>query len=561
MKKHFKSLIALFLMAIATILIVPKTFAIKSDATGTVNISGIKEDNTNVAIYKIIDVNIDDNVEQPKQPVYTWVKSVGEWLCGTVDSEGKCTGTYKDYVKRTGTGTEQDPYVYEVTDTFNDSLSDTTGIAGFYEALKDAITGTNPSITGLSTIYNGTTNAGSLEVKNVAMGGYLAIITGTNYTYRPTVVNVYPKSNNGSWAVTGGNAVAKSTSPQIVKKVENADAATAGIGTVLDFSIDVDVPNYIEGLKSKDITITDTFSDGLTFNVNSLEVYGVLGNLYDSEGKVITANLKTINATVGTTINDYTLKSTSVGGFTITINLDEYKNLIAKGYSKLYIKYTGTVNSEAVVHNAETNTATLVYSTDPSKEDVTKKDEVKVYTYGINITKIDKKKTEDGKTIYLPNAVFNIADENGLTLQFICISGSHYRLATYTIDENEKITWESGSTPDVKTDDDGTLVIDGLDVGEYTVTETKAPEGYVKLNGSFTIKIQDDAVDGDVDVKPLAANKGYVTETVENTTGFELPVTGGIGTLLFSVLGIVFMGVAVSLVRNILKNKKVQSNI
>ena len=41
--------------------------------------------------------------------------------------------------------------------------------------------------------------------------------------------------------------------------------------------------------------------------------------------------------------------------------------------------------------------------------------------------------------------------------------------------------------------------------------------------------------------------------------GFQLPVTGGIGTLIFSVLGIVFMGVAISLVRSIFKNKKVEN--
>ncbi len=48
-----------------------------------------------------------------------------------------------------------------------------------------------------------------------------------------------------------------------------------------------------------------------------------------------------------------------------------------------------------------------------------------------------------------------------------------------------------------------------------------------------------------------------VTLTVENNSGFQLPVTGGMGTALFTGVGVVLMGVAIVLVIVAVKKKKV----
>ena len=101
----------------------------------------------------------------------------------------------------------------------------------------------------------------------------------------------------------------------------------------------------------------------------------------------------------------------------------------------------------------------------------------------------------------------------------------------------------------------GKLILSGLDAGTYTLTETKAPAGYVTLGAPKTITITDDkpAMEGDtanskpnglVDDGENSADgiDGYYELDVANSKGFTLPSTGGMGTVLFTAIGIVLMG-------------------
>ncbi|MBO1003351.1 SpaH/EbpB family LPXTG-anchored major pilin [Pseudogracilibacillus auburnensis] len=73
-----------------------------------------------------------------------------------------------------------------------------------------------------------------------------------------------------------------------------------------------------------------------------------------------------------------------------------------------------------------------------------------------------------------------------------------------------------------------------LDYGNYTLHETKAPNGYRKLTKPIEVTI-----DGE---------NSNVTITVDNSkSGWELPKTGGIGTILFTLIGLTFMGSALYL--------------
>lgn len=51
-------------------------------------------------------------------------------------------------------------------------------------------------------------------------------------------------------------------------------------------------------------------------------------------------------------------------------------------------------------------------------------------------------------------------------------------------------------------------------------------------------------------------NKGFATTTIINRKGFNLPVTGGFGTLLFSGIGVLLVLAGVSVLFSLKKKNK-----
>ena len=522
MMKIFKNIILVFLL-IAALVVVPKTFADITDTSkGTISISGVKENNTAVKIYKLIDVHFDTaaDKQQPTEPVYTWVEKVGKWL-----SESEKYSKYVDAVKdEKGNVTG-----YNVAEAFNKALSNGKDIAEFYGDLED-----NLSTLGLTAIED-TSKKGTYTRSGMDMGHYMVTFESpeNKYTYRPTSVNLVPEYNKdtNAWNISEGKGVAKSTTPQVDKKVEGGNqdgtVATAGIGSEVKYTVDIDVPNFTtDGFAQ--ITVSDRFSTGLTYN-NNLKIYGVYDGTQETDALVAGTHY---------TITTHTTNNIA-DGFDIIINEEQYKNLVnsdGNRFEELHITYSGTVNENAKVTDPITNDVTYNYGGDPKHDTVT------VYTYGLDLLKYEK----GDESHFLKGAIFNIKDKDGNILKFSTIDGAtkgHYRL-------------DANGTTDVEVDDDGTLVIEGLNTGDYSIVEIKAPEGgYIKLLNPIPAKIADDNFDGIID----GEEDRFLYKGIPNSKGFELPVTGGMGTLLFSVLGIVFMGIAVALIRNILKNKKVEN--
>ena len=100
---------------------------------------------------------------------------------------------------------------------------------------------------------------------------------------------------------------------------------------------------------------------------------------------------------------------------------------------------------------------------------------------------------------------------------------------------------------DVIVDENGYLTLDGLDAGTYYLTEEKAPDGYVKLQNPIEIVIEDKDMNGKVEEGESEFSDGYMPVTVKNDAGFILPVTGGMGTTLFNIVGVVLMSSGVLL--------------
>lgn len=128
----------------------------------------------------------------------------------------------------------------------------------------------------------------------------------------------------------------------------------------------------------------------------------------------------------------------------------------------------------------------------------------------------------------------------------------------------------AGGTSILAVNNVGELYVQGIDEGTYVLKETKAPTGgYILPSGNITITIEEkDAIkdgllsNGDVSVSTTGSTEidntlslvdNKVVIKIKNNKGgtFDLPVTGGTGTIMFTMGGLVLMaGACVLFLKN-----------
>lgn len=337
---------------------------------------------------------------------------------------------------------------------------------------------------------------------------------------------------------TDEEIIIKADKPSVEKKIDgdkDTDAGTTGlvdnntaaIGDDVPFVITSTVPST-NGYKSYKMIFTDTLSNGLTYNADSL---------------VVTA---TKDGTVETLVKgtDYTVMQ---DGQVITF---KFENVKGWDGSKLEIRYTATVNDKAAIGAAgNENKVDLEYSNNPTQESSSEKtpeDKTRTFVTQFKLVKVD---ADDNSK--LEGVEFELT---GTKLNTVLVTDADGNRTVQVTEENVKIT--------VKTDANGEVKFTGLAAGEYTLTETKPLDGYNILPEPIKITIDwtapaDETKDCTWSYKQgegesatdLKLVEGVATITVENQGGQELPSTGGIGTTIFYVVGgLLVVGAAVLLV-------------
>lgn len=548
MKTNFLKRLAALCIALIMALGMTMTVSadISADATGTISVTGAEAD-VRVTAYRLMDVNYDTTANQPKDPVYTWVDGIADWV----------RNNYQDYI-----GKDPDNSVQEA---FNSTAVDTE-IAAFYDALAAQIRSNKITLDSKPATAD---TAGNANITGLQMGNYLVLVENGLRVYRPSAVNLVPVWDevDKTWEMSTPAVVdPKSEELTITKAAETSDDKdlTASIGDTVNYTVTADVPGYPANTlaQNKIFNIYDTLQTGLTLEAGSFQVTGYVGgtptNLTEENTGDKYYTLKTDAAT------DLDSKVVS---FSIVFKYDALKDGSGVRFDKVQVKYNAMVDADAQAFKPNTdtgnlgNTAKLSYGNNPYAENATHKnktDEAKVYTYGVNISKVDAK----NEHTFLPGAEFTISEsrDGANPIKFVKDSDGVYRKAV-TEDEVAAtatlIVGESG-------DQTGKLALEGLDAGTYYLTETKAPGGYNKLGSPVEITITDIEPNGIVNDGIEAADgteaadgaDGYTDVIVKNSQGFQLPTTGGIGTVIFTACGVLLMGLGAAVIAFVLMRRR-----
>lgn len=356
---------------------------------------------------------------------------------------------------------------------------------------------------------NATSDGTELKFTNLQYGYYVVTSTQGNGA------NITVTSTNPNASI-----VDKNQTPPLDDLTKTVDDDDVKIGDTATYTVKFKTANYEgEGSAAKQITdyiIKDTLPEFLT-------------------------NVTVTKITIGGTeykVNDAVPQFTNK---TITIPWvgDNGESLYANG-AEVVITYTATVTEKAAIDGqGNKNTVSVTYKTSDGEKtpDKNTADEV-IYTYAIAIKKVsDKGANLAGAEFTLPFYVKSAADTDGAYIYAGTVEGE-------------------GLTNKLTTPASGLLIIKGVEKGDYSITESKAPDGYNKLTSAVTaeavatgktttsvtkyIDADGNVTDTETDTKVevIDNNIAATPVIVVNKTGSELPTTGGMGTTLLYVGGI-----------------------
>lgn len=426
---------------------------------------------------------------------------------------------------------------------------------------------TNPSSSGAQA-------DGKYVISNLSAGYYLVKDKDNTLNTKDDFYTAYIMQ-----VVADVNADPKGDKPSVDKEIKEGDKTvasnTASIGDKIEYVVSSKVPD-MSNYEKYYFILNDTMSKGLTFN-NDVNI--TIGD------KTLGADDYTVTFVV-----DKDNKTTA-----IKIVFKDFIRYKDKKGADIKVTYSATLNQDAdITSTGNINEVRLVYSNNPNitpkgddepgeNDNVTgetPKSEVKTYTTGLKLTKIDGKTKEtltgakfeikgDGVKVVLINKEVYKASENGTF--YMLKDGTYTETASTdatadqydsTTTKYEKVTVVDKTTVPTEinakgyVDATGILTFEGLGEGTYTITELVAPNGYNLLKAPITITITANAtLDGctwtvkNGETGLTAGTDHLFAFNVVNNAGTELPSTGGIGTTVFYVLGsVLVLGAIVLLV-------------
>lgn len=422
------------------------------------------------------------------------------------------------------------------------------------------------TISGLESVTL-TRNAQSGDYTNdqAGAGYWVVLVTGNvNKVYNPMLAGVYYSvEGSGSsnelkneaidasqkWILNSVTAHDKSidVAQTVSKKIANSDAKKLdgtdsikgddiAIGDVAQFEVKATIPKYTKAYSQVTFKITDTLDSTFKSPTNV--------KVFVDNGSVSATDDKAKTYTVTIVANE------------ITIDFDSAFAL-SKAGSEVKLTYNAELDNDANTNFVpNVNTVKVTYTKDPTTTTTNSKtvdtEEHKTYHYTFELGGEVNGSETDKTTIFKKTGEEIV---NGET-KYNPLPGAEFTL-TRVDKVNEKYVYTALS------DANGSLNFKGLEAGRYTLKETKAPNGYslnsTVFNVNITAKYNEDGTlnnykvevkkDGEETGAEFTYTKNGENIVIGNDTPYEikntklssLPSTGGMGTYLFTIVGVVLM--------------------
>lgn len=404
----------------------------------------------------------------------------------------------------------------------------------------------------------------------------LATTTATNdRTYQLTSVFVQVKNDEAKviagdrkTEITDGKVQLKHTTGPIISMSVKDDngtpaawkgAAAGQVGEVLDFYIHLELPDYNnDNVYMTKLSLTDAMH-GLEYVDGSAKLtttapYGEAGAVEKTTGLTITPEAYGAD-----------------GNQTVTFDVDYHKIKTIGAPVSAYIHFKAKVMPEAAAAGKTATAETKLdytFSLEPTKTKTTAATTATVHTYAFSLAKTSDEDIEGGADKKpLTNAGFTLYSDAGMTAAVSMIretnaGDTYYRPATAA-----EITVGTGIVTELLADmgtGQNTLLVRGLDAATYYLKETKIPSGYYAPKGGFAVQLTGDrdtsktltgklaaassftaqnTVDGAL-VGTATVNANLLDASLKNSSTPVLPTTGGVGTVMFTVIGLLCMGAA-----------------
>lgn len=508
--------------------------------------------------------------------------------------------TFKLYkfVGTKGTDGKISPFT---TTNCTDDLNDTTMMWKQIKKSSTAAgdnTGTEFGADGLLT----TSNVGEITVSGLSAGYYCFVEqgVGNNKAFitdqTPHYFEVKGETSQEITVANDGTVKEKADStaaanlkltvtdprPDVEKKVKGrvkTNESDDDYVKATDYSVGDEIPYKIT-VKVPQALLNATVADAANF---VFEVKDTPEHLEDKDVKAISITGAEVTTGVKITPDaEYNVKGGK--GFTASFTQAALKELVGAG-DTFTITYTATLLKGAdMTIDGNKNTINLKYSNkidadgkiNPGTSEI--EDGAVVYTFSIHVKKLG----ENANGEPLPNVKFNVYKEVAAGTVG-AVKGSEIGITGEDADKDfVKVVIDDTKNDDTKydlvTNNNGEAKVDGLANGTYYLVETATVNGYNLLSGPVKVTIQvsyskswkakDDYV-GDKLVHheetlheeyfggtKTTPGNGYILTTIINRKGFNLPTTGGFGTLLFSGIGVLLVVAGVGVLLSLKKKNR-----